>query len=134
MKSVFKKMNGVIERVWNDRVTITGVKNGKQGPFSEDVPVVICENRPGKVILGSLKTSNQTEFGTDQYDAKLLIDNYEQKDYLLITTNSVLIFKGIAECIEIQNVLIDFFQNEFEPDFDFEEQHKKRCSLNEHLQ
>lgn len=75
MKSVFKKMNGVIERVWNDRVTITGVKNGKQGPFSEDVPVVICENRPGKVILGSLKTSNQTEFGTDQYDAKLLIDN-----------------------------------------------------------
>lgn len=75
MKSVFKKMNGVIERVWNDRVTITGVKNGKRGPFSEDETVIICENRPGKVILSSLKTSNQTEFGTDQYDAKLLIDN-----------------------------------------------------------
>ena len=75
MKSVFKKMNGVIERVWNDRVTITGVKNGSHGPFSEDEDVTICENRPGKVILGSLKTSTQTEFGTDQYDAKLLIDN-----------------------------------------------------------
>lgn len=75
MRSVFKKMNGVIERVWNDRVTITGVKNVKHGPFSEDEAVTICKNRPGKVILGSLKTSNQTEFGTDQYDAKLLIDN-----------------------------------------------------------
>ncbi|WP_246001249.1 hypothetical protein [Companilactobacillus musae] len=75
MKSVFKKMNGIIEQVWNDRVTIIGVKNGKHGPFSEDEPVTICEDRPGKVILGSLKPGNQTEFGTDQYDAKLLIDN-----------------------------------------------------------
>lgn len=75
MKSAFKKMNGIIERVWNDRVTITGVKNGLRKGFTEDAPVIICENRPGKVILGSLKSSNQTEFGTDQYDAKLLIDN-----------------------------------------------------------
>ncbi|GEO64462.1 hypothetical protein [Companilactobacillus nantensis] len=75
MKSAFKKMNGIIERVWNDRVTITGVKNGLRKGFTEDVPVIICENRPGKVILRSLKTSNQTEFGTDQYDVKLLIDN-----------------------------------------------------------
>ncbi len=75
MKSVFEKMNGIIERVWNDRVTITGVKNARRGPFSEDEVVTICENRPAKVILGSQKTSNQSEFGTDQYDAKLLIDN-----------------------------------------------------------
>lgn len=75
MRSVFKKMNGIIERVWNDRVTITGVKNSKHGPFSEDEAAIICENRPGKVILDGLKTSNQAEFGTDQYDAKLLIDN-----------------------------------------------------------
>ncbi|WCG34758.1 hypothetical protein [Companilactobacillus farciminis] len=75
MKSVFEKMNGIIERVWNDRVTITGVKNARRGPFSEDEVVTICENRAAKVILGSQKTSNQSEFGTDQYDAKLLIDN-----------------------------------------------------------
>lgn len=75
MKSVFKKMNGVIERVWNDRVTITGVKDRKRGPFSEDEPVTIVENHPAKVILGSQKPSEQSFFGTDQYDAKLLIDN-----------------------------------------------------------
>lgn len=75
MKSVFKKMNGVIERVWNDRVTITGVKDGKRGPFSEDEPVTIVENHPAKVILRSQKPSEQSFFGTDQYDAKLLIDN-----------------------------------------------------------
>lgn len=75
MKSVFKKMNGVIERVWNDRVTITGVQDGKRGPFSEDEPVTIVENHPAKVILGSQKPSEQSFFGTDQYDAKLLIDN-----------------------------------------------------------
>ena len=33
MKSVFEKMNGIIERVWNDRVTIRGVKNARRGPF-----------------------------------------------------------------------------------------------------
>jgi hypothetical protein len=75
MRSVFKKMNGVIERVWNDRVTITGVKNGKRGPFSEDEQVIIVENHPAKVILGSQKPSDQSFFGTDQFDAKLLIDN-----------------------------------------------------------
>ncbi|GEO47864.1 hypothetical protein LKI01_18630 [Companilactobacillus paralimentarius] len=63
-----------------------------------------------------------------------LASNCEQKDYLLVTTDSVLIFKGIAECIEIQNVLIDFFQNEFKLDFDMQELYKKRCSRNEHLQ
>jgi len=75
MKSVFNKMNGVIERVWTDRVTITGVKNGKRGPFSEDEPVTIVKNHPAKVILGSQKPSDQSFFGTDQFDAKLLIDN-----------------------------------------------------------
>lgn len=75
MIGAFKHMGRVLPKLWNDRVTITGVKNGKHGPFSEDEAVTICENRPGKVILGSLKSSNQTEFGTDQYDAKLLIDN-----------------------------------------------------------
>jgi len=75
MKSVFNKMNGVIERVWTDRVTITGIKNGKRGPFSEDEPVTIVKNHPAKVILGSQKPSDQSFFGTDQFDAKLLIDN-----------------------------------------------------------
>lgn len=75
MKSVFKKMNGVIERVWSDRVTITGVQDGRRGPFSEDKLVTIVENHPAKVILGSQKPSEQSFFGTDQYDAKLLIDN-----------------------------------------------------------
>src|SRR5699024_3020127 len=61
--------------LWFDRVTITGVKTITDGPFTDTEPVVIVENEPAKVILKGLKASEQTFYGMDAYDAKLLIRN-----------------------------------------------------------
>ncbi|WP_418236014.1 hypothetical protein [Companilactobacillus allii] len=71
----FKYMGRILPTLWNDRVTITGVKEVKHGDFSDTEDVTIVENHPAKVVLGGQKPSEQSFFGTDQYDAKLLIDN-----------------------------------------------------------
>lgn len=71
----FKRMAGVLPRLWNDRVTITGVRVVKDGSFTTTEDVTVCENRPAKVVLSGLKASEQSFFGTDAYDAKLIIDN-----------------------------------------------------------
>ncbi|WP_203638896.1 hypothetical protein [Levilactobacillus wangkuiensis] len=75
MKAVFSKMGSQLTKLWFDRATITGVKTVKDGAFTDTVPVTIVENEPAKVILKGLKASDQTFFGTDAYDAKLLIRN-----------------------------------------------------------
>lgn len=75
MKAAFNQMGKKLSKLWFDRVTITGVKPVKDGVFSDTVPVTIVENEPAKVILKGLKASEQTFFGTDAYDAKLLIRN-----------------------------------------------------------
>ncbi|WP_258115640.1 hypothetical protein [Levilactobacillus yiduensis] len=75
MKAAFDKMGQQLTKLWFDRVTITGVKTVKDGVFTDTVPVTIVENEPAKVILKGLKASEQTFFGTDAYDAKLLIRN-----------------------------------------------------------
>lgn len=75
MKAAFTKMGSQLTRLWFDKVTITGVKTVKDGTFSDTVPVVIVEDEPAKVVLKGLKSSEQTFYGTDAYDAKLLIRN-----------------------------------------------------------
>ncbi|KRL95567.1 Phage related protein [Levilactobacillus hammesii DSM 16381] len=75
MKASFKQMGNQLTKLWFDRVTITGVKTVKDGAFTDTVPVVIVENEPAKVIMKGQKASKQTFFGTDAYDAKLLIRN-----------------------------------------------------------
>ncbi|NLR08669.1 MULTISPECIES: hypothetical protein [Lactobacillaceae] len=75
MKAAFNRMGNQLTKLWFDRVTITGVKTVKDGPFTDTEPAVIVENEPAKVILKGLKASEQTFFGTDAYDAKLLIRN-----------------------------------------------------------
>lgn len=75
MKAAFKKMGNQLTKLWFDRVTITGVKTVRDGPFTDTEPVVIVENEPAKVILKGLKASEQTFYGTDAYDAKLLLRN-----------------------------------------------------------
>jgi len=75
MKAAFNRMGSQLTKLWFDRVTITGVKTVKDGVFTDTVPVTIVENEPAKVILKGLKASDQTFFGTDAYDAKLLIRN-----------------------------------------------------------
>lgn len=71
----YKRMAKVLPKLWHDRVTITGVREVKDGPFTTNEDVVICENRPAKVVLSGLKASEQSFYGTDTYDAKLIIDN-----------------------------------------------------------
>ncbi|AYM03577.1 hypothetical protein D8911_11495 [Levilactobacillus brevis] len=75
MKAAFNRMGNQLTKLWFDRVTITGVKTVKDGPFIDTEPVTIVEDEPAKVILKGLKASEQTFFGTDAYDAKLLIRN-----------------------------------------------------------
>ncbi|WP_225426600.1 hypothetical protein [Companilactobacillus hulinensis] len=75
MIGAFKHMGRILPKLWNDRVTIKGVIGVKKGVFSDSKDATIVENYPAKVVLGGQKTSEQSFFGTDQYDAKLLIDN-----------------------------------------------------------
>lgn len=75
MKAAFNRMGNQLTKLWFDRVTITGVKAVTDGPFTDTEPVVIVENEPAKVILKGLKASEQSFYGTDAYDAKLLIRN-----------------------------------------------------------
>ncbi|CAM3206843.1 hypothetical protein [Lactiplantibacillus plajomi] len=71
----FKRMARVLPTLWHDRVTISGVREVKDGPFTTTEDVTVCKDRPAKVVLSGLKTSEQSFFGTDAYDAKLIIDN-----------------------------------------------------------
>lgn len=75
MRAAFRKMGSQLTKLWFDKATITGVKTVKTGTFTDTVPVTIVENEPAKVILKGLKASDQAFFGTDGYDAKLLIRN-----------------------------------------------------------
>lgn len=74
MINAFNKLKEVAPILWNDKVTIQTTKkviNEHHITTSEPVTVVLDE--PAKVILKGLKTSEQSFFGTDEYDATLLI-------------------------------------------------------------
>lgn len=73
MKSAFKRMGKSLTKLWFDKVTIIGVRDSDDGVFTDGKPVTIVEDEPAKVVLKGLKASEQTFFGTDTYDAKLLI-------------------------------------------------------------
>ena len=73
MKSAFKKMGKSLTKLWFDKVTIIGVRDSDDGVFTDGERVTIVEDEPAKVVLKGLKASEQTFFGTDTYDAKLLI-------------------------------------------------------------
>nr|WP_232354524.1 hypothetical protein [Lactobacillus sp. M0390] len=74
MINAFNKLKEVAPMLWNDKVTIQTTKkviNEHHITTSEPVTVVLDE--PAKVILKGLKAGEQSFFGTDEYDAKLLI-------------------------------------------------------------
>ncbi|MGJ4013032.1 hypothetical protein ACLOEZ_10495 [Levilactobacillus brevis] len=75
MKAAFNRMSKSLTKLWFDKVTITGVQDSSDGVFTDGRPVTIVEDEPAKVVLKGLKASEQTFFGTDAYDAKLLIRN-----------------------------------------------------------
>lgn len=74
MIDAFNKLKEVAPMLWTDKVTIQVTKkvvNEHHITTSEPVTVVLDE--PAKVILKGLKASEQSFFGTDEYDATLLI-------------------------------------------------------------
>ena len=74
MIEAFNKLKDIVPILWNDKVTIKTTKkvvNEHHITTSESVTVVTDE--PAKVILKGLKNSEQSFFGTDEYDATLLI-------------------------------------------------------------
>lgn len=71
----FKSMGSALPLLWHDKVTIYGVVDEDDGIFTENRDTLIVKDEPAKIILKGLKASNQSEFGTDDYDAKLLIRN-----------------------------------------------------------
>lgn len=73
--SLFNGLKKTVSKLWFDKATITGTKPVKHGYVTNNEPIVIVENEPCKVILKGQSTSTQTIFGTDKYDAKLLIRN-----------------------------------------------------------
>lgn len=75
VKSAFNRMGGTLRRLWFDRVTITGVRPASDGVFTDGKPVTIVEDEPAKVVLKGQKASDQSFYGTDAYDAKLIIRN-----------------------------------------------------------
>lgn len=73
--SYFNGLKDVISKLWTDKCTITGTKPIKKGHITNNVNVTIVEDEPCRVILKGQSKSEQTFYGTDQYDAKLLIRN-----------------------------------------------------------
>ena len=74
MIDALNKLKDTAPMLWIDKVTIQATKkvvNEHHITTSEPVTVVIDE--PAKVVLKGLKAGEQSFFGTDEYDAKLLI-------------------------------------------------------------
>lgn len=73
--SLFEGLKQVVPRLWFDKATIQGTKKVVKNHVTNNVPITIVENEPCKVILKGQSAGTQTIFGTDKYDAKLLIRN-----------------------------------------------------------
>lgn len=74
MIEAFNKLKEIAPMLWNDKVTIQTTKkvvNEHHITISE--PVTVVTDEPAKVILKGLKAGEQSFFGTDEYDATLLI-------------------------------------------------------------
>lgn len=73
--SIFNQLKNVVPKLWNDKVTIIGYQDIKHGAITDSEKVIIVKDEPAKVVLKSQKASEQSFFGTDNYDAELLIRN-----------------------------------------------------------
>ena len=73
--SYFNGLKNALPKLWNDRVKIVGTQPTKHGYITNNEDVTIVEDEPAKVILKGQSASEQSFFGTDEYDAKLIIRN-----------------------------------------------------------
>lgn len=71
----FNGLKNALPRLWNDRVKIVGTQPIKKGYITNNEDVTIVEGEPAKVVLKGQSPSEQSFFGTDEYDAKLIIRN-----------------------------------------------------------
>ena len=74
MINAFNKLKKVVPILWTDKVTIQATKKVvNEHHITTSEPVTIVTDEPAKVILKGLKASEQSFYGTDEYDATLLI-------------------------------------------------------------
>ena len=74
MINAFNKLKEVAPILWNDKVTIQTTKKViNEHHITTSEPVTVVSDEPAKVILKGLKNSEQSFFGSDEYDATLLL-------------------------------------------------------------
>ena len=74
MIEAFNKLKEIAPMLWNDKVTIQTTKKViNEHHITTSEPVTVVSDEPAKVILKGLKASEQSFYGTDEYDATLLI-------------------------------------------------------------
>ena len=74
MINAFNKLKEIAPILWTDKVTIQVTKKVvNEHHITTSEPVTVIKDEPAKVILKGLKASEQSFFGTDEYDATLLI-------------------------------------------------------------
>ena len=74
MIDAFNKLKEVAPILWNDKVTIKTTKKViNEHHITTSEPVTVVSDEPAKVILKGLKASEQSFFGSDEYDATLLL-------------------------------------------------------------
>lgn len=74
MINAFNKLKEVAPMLWTDKVTIQATKKVvNEHHITTSEPVTVVSDEPAKVILKGLKASEQSFYGTDEYDATLLI-------------------------------------------------------------
>ena len=74
MIDAFNKLKEVAPILWTDKVTIQGTKKVvNEHHITTSEPVTVVSDEPAKVILKGLKASEQSFYGTDEYDATLLL-------------------------------------------------------------
>ena len=74
MINAFNKLKEVAPILWTDKVTIQATKKVvNEHHITTSEPVTVVSDEPAKVILKGLKASEQSFYGTDEYDATLLL-------------------------------------------------------------
>lgn len=74
MIEAFNKLKEIAPTLWTDKVTIQATKKVvNEHHITTSEPVTVVTDEPAKVILKGLKAGEQSFFGTDEYDATMLI-------------------------------------------------------------
>ena len=74
MIDAFNKLKELTPMLWTDKVTIQATKKVvNEHHITTSEPVTVVSDERAKVILKGLKASEQSFFGSDEYDATLLL-------------------------------------------------------------